>query len=172
MVRTIHSSRAYRLKLKLSHHSSFLLVQTEHALANYFCTVSFRSVLIWVISSVKLILSLNVDYRYRLFLFDTAPAVAPPNLRALTINSTAIEVQWEPVPEDERNGKITSYEILVVPEQFQATFFVNDSVLTTFTIVISGLEEFVNYTFSIRAYTSEGPGPFSSNTTNRTFTAG
>ena len=117
-------------------------------------------------------MSLSVDCRYSLFLLGTAPADAPQNPRALTVNSTAIEVQWEQVPEDQRNGEITSYEIRVVPEKFDATYSVNVAKPTTLTVVISGLEEFVDYTFSIRAYTSAGPGPFSSNTTNRTFTAG
>ena len=104
-------------------------------------------------------------------LVDTAPAAAPQNPRALTVNSTAIEVQWEQVPEEQRNGEITLYEIRIVPEKFETTFSVNVS-RTTLTVVITELEEFVNYTFSIRAYTSVGPGPFSTNTTNRTFTAG
>ena len=90
---------------------------------------------------------------------------------ALTATSTTIQVIWEPVPEDQRNGNITSYQILVVPEKFQATFSVAVSG-SELVAVISDLEEFVNYAFSIRAYTSAGPGPFSNNATSRTFTAG
>ena len=34
--------------------------------------------------------------------------------------------------------------------------------------VLSGLEEFVEYNISVRAYTSQGPGPFSDDVTQMT----
>ena len=90
---------------------------------------------------------------------------------AQTINSTAILIEWGEVPEDQRNGEIISYEIWIIPAQFQEPTFMNVSSPTQMA-VIGNLEEFVNYTFAIRAYTAAGPGPFSINITNITDTAG
>ena len=39
-------------------------------------------------------------------------------------------------------------------------------------IVLGGLQEYVEYSISVRAYTSVGPGPFSPGVDNRTFEDG
>ena len=39
-------------------------------------------------------------------------------------------------------------------------------------IVLGGLQEYVEYNISVRAYTSVGPGPFSPGVGNRTFEDG
>ncbi len=39
-------------------------------------------------------------------------------------------------------------------------------------VTLTDLEEFVNYTISVRAYTSEGEGPFSTEITEGTFEDG
>ena len=75
------------------------------------------------------------------------------------------------MPEIDRNGEIINYEVRVDPAQFQSVSYVNvsDSELV---VVVDGLEEFVEYNFTIRAYTSAGQGPFSDVTTNTTDQAG
>ena len=50
-------------------------------------------------------------------------------------------------------------------------------VMTLFTSTVgeetlTGLQEFTEYTISVRAYTSVGPGPYSEEVTNRTFQDG
>ena len=98
-----------------------------------------------------------------------APASAPQNPSSTTINSTAIQVQWEAVAEIDRNGEITFYEVQVDPAQFQNVHLENVS-SSALLLTIGGLEEFVQYNFTIRAYTSAGPGPFSivtNSTTNQ-----
>ena len=115
-------------------------------------------------------LSLYVEVTVSLPLLS-APNGSPQNPTALTVSSTAIQVQWEQVPEVLQNGDITRYEIRVYPAKFQAMS--NIIVLSpSLNMVISGLEEYVDYTFAIRAYTKVGSGPFSGNTTNRTNIAG
>ena len=106
-----------------------------------------------------------------LFLLFPAPAAAPQNPSSTTLNATAIQVQWEQVPEIDRNGEIIYYEVRVDPAQFQSISDVNVSG-AELEVMVDGLEEFVQYNFTLRAYTSAGPGPFSNVTTNTTDQAG
>ena len=91
-------------------------------------------------------------------------------MEALTSSSTAILVTWDLVPEIDRNGIITQYEV----EFNQSTFSeISTSNLTTtngpqLMVELEGLEEYVEYSVRIRAYTSVGPGPFSVALANRT----
>ena len=72
-------------------------------------------------------------------------------------------VTWDPVPEIDRNGIITQYEV----EFNQSTFSeISTSNLTTtngpqLMVELEGLEEYVEYSVRVRAYTRVGPGPFS-----------
>ena len=100
-----------------------------------------------------------------------APASAPHNLTSATINATAIRVQWEAVPEIDQNGQIISYEVRVDPGVFQDLSYVNVSG-SELVLVVDGLEEIVEYNFTVRAYTIAGPGPFSAFTTSTTDQAG
>ena len=75
------------------------------------------------------------------------------------------------MPEIGQNGIITVYEVRVDPAQFQDVSYTNVSG-TELVLVVDGLEEFVEYNFTIRAYTIVGPGPFSVITTSTTDQAG
>ena len=102
------------------------------------------------------------------------PNAPPDNVEALTSSSTAIMVTWEPVPEIDRNGIITQYEV----EFNQSTFNeISTSNLTTtngpqLMVELEGLEQYVEYTIRVRASTSVGPGPFSVAVMNRTLEDG
>ena len=88
------------------------------------------------------------------------------------MSSTEIEVYWEEVPAIDENGIIVLYEIQFVPlETFDDAETVNTSgpVLTT---NLTGLQEYVEYSISVRAYTSVGPGPYSDPVTRRTLEDG
>ena len=84
-------------------------------------------------------------------------------------SSTALRVSWEGVPAIDRNGEITEYEVQYEPlETFGgqiSTSTVNTSMLS---INLTGLQEFVDYNISVRAYTSAGPGPYSEEILNTT----
>jgi len=79
-------------------------------------------------------------------------------------------VAWDPVPEIDRNGIITQYEV----KFNQSTF--NEISTSNFTttngsqlmVELEGLEEYVNYSVRVRAYTIVGPGPFSVAVVNTT----
>ena len=81
---------------------------------------------------------------------------------------------WDPVPEIDRNGIVTQYEV----EFNQSTFNeISTSNLTTTNgsvqmVELEGLEEYVEYSLRVQAYTSVGPGPFSVTVVNRTLEDG
>ena len=87
-------------------------------------------------------------------------------------SSTEIMVTWEEVAAIDENGVIINYEVQFVPLQFTDILELDSINTTDLMIVISGLEEYVEYNISVRAYTSVGPGPFSVAVTNRTFEDG
>ena len=97
------------------------------------------------------------------FSTSLVPNAPPDNVQAITRSSTAILVTWDPVPDIDRNGIITQYQV----EFNQNTFNeISTSNLTNTTgpqlmLELGGLEEYVEYSVRVRAYTSEGPGPFS-----------
>jgi len=83
-------------------------------------------------------------------------------------------VLWDPVPEIDRNGIITQYEV-----EFNQSIFheIPTSNLTTISgsqlmVELQGLEEYVEYSIRVRAYTSMGSGPFSVAVMNRTLEDG
>ena len=105
---------------------------------------------------------------------SVAPNAPPDNMQVLTLSSTAILVTWDPVPDISRNGIITQYEV----EVNQSTFDEIPSTRLTTTngsvlmVELGRLEEYVEYTIRVRAYISEGPGPFSLTRVNRTLEDG
>ena len=113
-------------------------------------------------------------FRYPTFSNFVVPNAPPDNVQAITSSSTTILVTWEPVPEIDRNGIITQYEV----EFNQSTFNeISTSNLTTtngpqLTMELEGLEEYVEYSVRVRAFTSVGPGPFSVAVVNRTLEDG
>ena len=100
------------------------------------------------------------------------PSNPPQNVTATVISSNGIIVSWEEVPAINQNGEITTYEIQDVPlETFEgqiSTNTVNTSNGSVLMMVLTGLQEYVEYNISVRAYTRAGPGPYSDPVTERT----
>ena len=92
------------------------------------------------------------------------------------LSSTQIAVSWDEVPAIDQNGVITMYEVQFEPLQtFNGTISTNSVNITNTSMmstVLMDLEEFVNYSISVRAYTSIGPGPYSIGIVERTDTDG
>ena len=91
------------------------------------------------------------------------PSSPPANVTAEVQSPTFIEVRWEEVPLIDQNGIITDYEIVYEPDTFggspvRTSFNVSASSTGT---TLSGLEEYVRYNITVRAFTSVGPGPYS-----------
>ncbi len=69
---------------------------------------------------------------------------------------------WENVLEIDQNGIITMYEVLYQPlETFDGNIITQTMNVTERSADLTDLEEFVDYNISVRAYTSEGAGPYS-----------
>ena len=91
------------------------------------------------------------------------PSSFPINISANTFSSTMINVSWSTFPEIDHNGILTFYEV-----QFNqsAELPPSGTVLipgNTTRVVLTDLEPLVNYTITVRAHTSVGPGPYNPN---------
>ena len=79
---------------------------------------------------------------------------------------------WDEIPGLDQNGVIMDYEVQMEALDFPADIFVDPLNTTGLLLVVTGLEEYVNYSISVRAYTSVGPGPYSDPVTERTLEDG
>lgn len=91
------------------------------------------------------------------------PASSPDMIGTNNISSRAIQVFWDEVPAIDQNGLITMYEV-----EFNQTTFHNvsmsDSVIVQSSLLmaeLTELEEYVEYSIRVRAYTRVGAGPYS-----------
>ncbi|KAI6661306.1 Protein sidekick-1-like [Oopsacas minuta] len=109
----------------------------------------------------------------------TAPDQPPQILIVEFFEETRILLGWLPPLTEAQNGLITSYIIQVVGNPFPSmNEFINVSNITTdypatdtVTYLLSGPEEFNNYTFSVAAVNSEGIGPYTNELTQETLPA-
>ena len=93
-------------------------------------------------------------------------------MTATALSPTEIEVSWKEVPAISQNGEIIIYEVQYEPlETFNGTISI-ETVNTSEPVLMTDLEEYVEYNISVRAYTSTGPGPYSDPMTVRTETNG
>ena len=91
----------------------------------------------------------------------------------VVLSSTEIQVLWEEVPAINRSGLIITYEVEYVPLQtFNGQISTNYTSTSQLNITLTGLQEYVEYSISVRAYTSVGPGPYSDPLTRRTLEDG
>ena len=120
---------------------------------------------------LKNIIIVLLQIIYVLFSYP-GPATPPQNVQANAASSTEIMVTWEEVLPIDQNGIITNYEVQYEPLQFMeslSTMFVNT---TDMAVNLTNLQEYVEYNISVRAYTSVGFGPFSTDIAERTFEDG
>ena len=81
-------------------------------------------------------------------------------------------VTWERVSAISESGIITNYEVEVDPLDFDDILTTINANTTNLSTIITGLQEYVEYNITVRAYTTVGPGPFSEPVTARTFEDG
>lgn len=109
---------------------------------------------------------------YAVLCLPAAPTGFPQNVTILGTTSTTIEVEWDPVPIDQRNGFITFYEI-----ELNQTMFLQEpqSELRStsgpqLNISLTGFQASVRYTIRVRANNSAGYGPFGPSISGSTLT--
>ncbi len=93
-------------------------------------------------------------------------------MSAIPESSTSIVVSWEPPSLEDQNGVITSYRLNYSSEKEFANGGSLDVSSSSTMMVVSGLEEFVTYSFVVAAETSEGIGNFSDPVNATTFQDG
>ena len=81
-------------------------------------------------------------------------------------------MSWTEVPEADRNGFITMYEVMYEPLITFGVLTPSTISTTNLAFTIGGLEENVDYSISVRAYNSVGPSPYSEEITAMTFEDG
>ena len=86
-------------------------------------------------------------------------------------SATALSVTWDIVPDIDQNGVITLYEVSYQPmEDYARTILLQNT--TDLSLSLNGLHEYANYSVQVRAYTSVGPGDYSTEEFARTLEAG
>ena len=96
-------------------------------------------------------------------IFLSVPVGTPGNVVAITTAPTAVNVSWNRLPNSTMNGMIIAYEVKYswpLGNEQLGSIYVNTSG-TSNQVVLNRLQECVQYNISVRAYTSQGPGPFS-----------
>ena len=88
-----------------------------------------------------------------------------PTIENVTPGSTTILLLWGPIDAIDRNGDIIQYEIrytdnLIIPTDSEQSYITVSA--PGLSVILSGLLIDTYYQIQIRAYTSAGPGPFSS----------
>ena len=94
----------------------------------------------------------------------TAPSASPVNVTSHSLSSTSIRVLWDKVPVAERNGIVTSYEVEYRQTTFSSIEGSQNVETAAQSITLPGLQEYTEYFIQVRAYTIEGPGPYSNET--------
>ena len=93
-------------------------------------------------------------------------------MQAIARSPTEIMVTWDVVLPIDQNGIITIYEVQYEPLQFMESLSANVTITIDMTVNLRNLQEYVEYNINVRAYTSIGFGPFSTEITERTFEDG
>ena len=77
-------------------------------------------------------------------------------------SSTTIVVMWHGVVPIDQNGVIIMYEVMYTPlEMFRGAIGTRTTNATDLSVLLVDLEEYINYTISVLAYTTVGAGPYS-----------
>ena len=102
------------------------------------------------------------------------PDVQLPNVTAIATSATEVSVSWAEPSDICQNGIVTVYEVQYEPQQTFGVLVTGTAIVTApaTTTNLTGLQEYVEYSISVRAYTSVGPGPYSDPLTRRTLEDG
>ncbi|XP_048579514.1 uncharacterized protein LOC5502674 isoform X2 [Nematostella vectensis] len=95
--------------------------------------------------------------------WEDVPSAPPSGVNHAEINSTTFNISWNPIPKDQSNGIITSYDLELSSGQARLrSRSLPESLNSTLTyIVLHDLENCTIYHLRVRARTGKGPGPYS-----------
>lgn len=96
------------------------------------------------------------------FFLISAPTGSPQNLTVISTNPRNMLVAWQPVPEEEVNGPITSY---IVRYMSDSPSLINKSTTVSVTsndvVITESVFPWRLYTVTLSAVNEAGEGPFS-----------
>ena len=98
------------------------------------------------------------------FYLTTEPSGPPQDIHALTLSSTSIRVEWSPPLDSERNGIIIRYTVQYTSQTGETNSVDTPSTRT----VVKGLDIFMRYSFTVKAWNVVGAGPKSKAVFNTT----
>lgn len=87
-------------------------------------------------------------------LYILVPSVAPPNVTARNTSSTSVLLEWDLMPEEDRNGILLGYVVYYIGRDGVENRFVHESTLLS--LDLQGLEKFTEYSFELTAFNSIG----------------
>ena len=102
-------------------------------------------------------------------MFPVAPSSPPTDLTVNYTTSTGAEVNWNPPPETEQNGDITSYTLLIINTQTNQIMSLSTSAEF---LSLSSLSSYTVYSVAVAANTTAGMGPFTTYTLFQTLEDG
>ena len=89
------------------------------------------------------------------------PSLPPANVKGNNSSSTSILVEWDEVPENDKNGIIKGYKITY--KDWRTGVEKTQTVdAPTRQVQLTELNEFTKYNISVLAFTVKGDGPLSS----------
>ena len=114
----------------------------------------------------------NFVYHYHYLNTCVGPSAPPQNVVTTVVNSTAIQIFWNPPPFLDQNGDIISYQLMITNQNRtnSPAIVYNITNITSYTAIM--LEEYEVYNIKIAAQTSVGLGSFSNPVSNQTFEDG
>ena len=91
-------------------------------------------------------------------------------MTAIATSPTEVSVSWVELSDICQNGIVTAYEVQYEPLLTFGVLMTDTAIVTApaTTTNLTGLQEYVEYSISVRAYTSVGPGPYSDGVVERT----
>lgn len=91
------------------------------------------------------------------------PTSPPSNITVAALSSTVLRVGWEPLPPISPTSPVTQYEVELTQDTFDDISRIFNTTVNSESLKtdITGLEEYVEYSIRVRAYTSAGAGPYS-----------
>ncbi|CAL4075018.1 unnamed protein product, partial [Meganyctiphanes norvegica] len=91
---------------------------------------------------------------------EAAPTAPPQGLHYSPLNTSHVQVTWDPIPDHAANGRIIGYNLLVVEAENEEHVLHNTTVNNTW-VLLGGLTPAVSYVVQLRGLTAQGFGPLS-----------
>ena len=104
-------------------------------------------------------------------LIFVVPSTPPVNLTVYSLNSTAIQAEWNPPELIHQNGVLTSYQVRYNGSELELADIVLNLSINTMSVILTGLLPNVYYCVIIRVENGAGFSEFTSPNCTRTHEA-